>query len=139
MKARHRLLFAWIALLGLLFSQVALSAYACPLLMGQDEPAGMQSHAEMAGMPCAEHERARMQAHEGERQDDQSLLCIQHCQDQQTISASETVPFPPVIAVLSIAPALTLSQQPALAHVQAPFLARTTSPPPLWRSGRLRI
>ena len=127
------------ALLGLLFSQVALSAYACPLLMGPDEPAGIQSHAEMAGMPCAEHERARMQAHEGERQDDQSLLCIQHCQDQQTISASETVPFPPVIAVLSIAPALTLSQQPALAHVQAPFLARTTSPPPLWRSGRLRI
>jgi len=131
MKVRHRPLFAWIALLGFLFSQVALSAYACPMLIGSEAPARMESMepmGEMAGMPCAEHDT------------EQSLLCIQHCQQgQQTVGSSPSVHFPPAIVVLFIAPALTPAQELAENHVQAPFLARTTSPPPLWRSGRLRI
>jgi len=126
---RHRVLSSWIALLGILFSQVALSAYACPMLMQANARAGMEPQAEMAGMPCMEHEREA----------DQALLCIQHCENQQTVSASAPVHFPPAIAVLCLAPALSRMQAPALTYVQAPLLAHTTSPPPLWRSRRLRI
>ncbi len=54
MKVFRRSLFAWIALLGPIFSQLAVSAYACPLQNPTGAPAQMESKDNMAGMPCAE-------------------------------------------------------------------------------------
>lgn len=128
MKFFRRSLCAWIALLGIVFSQLAVSAYACPVLHPASAPAQVESQGDMAGMPCAEMDI------------EQPALCGQHCdQGNQNASATSSLEFQPVLFLLLIVPALNLAEAPSETYVQAPLLARITSPPPLWRSGRLRI
>ncbi len=128
MKIFRRSLFAWIALLGIVFSQLAVSAYACPVLSPAGAPAQVESQNDMAGMPCALADT------------EQPTLCAQHCdQGNQNIGSTPSVAFQPALFLLLIIPMLTLAEAPGETYVQAPLLARTTSPPPLWRTGRLRI
>jgi hypothetical protein len=75
----------------LLFSQLAVAAYACPAMNGPpaNEPATM------AGMPCAEMMAA------GEPLDpEQPTLCMQHCQFGSTSHVGDHLPsvFAPVTA-----------------------------------------
>ena len=132
MKVFRRSLFAWIALLGIVFSQLAVSAYACPLQNPASAPAQMESKGDMAGMPCAEMGMAVNV--------EQPALCAQHCdQGNQAVGSVPAPDFQPALVLLLIVPTLSLVEAPGETHVQAPLLARSTSPPPLWRSGRLRI
>ncbi len=137
----RRSLFAWIALLGIIFSQLAVAAYACPVpspanasVPAVPEP----SHHEMAGMSCDDMDMAMG----GDLSTDAgpSALCVQHCdQGKQTVSSIQAPDFQPALFLLMIVPSLDLAQPTGDTTVQASLLTRTTSPPPLWRSGRLRI
>jgi len=69
----HRTLRRWLSVwlvLAILFTQIAVAAYACPSMRGE-----AQADAERAGMPCAEMMGAGL-ALDAE----QPGLCLQHCQ-----------------------------------------------------------
>jgi len=132
----RRSLFAWIALLGIIFSQLAVSVYACPVLIAGKASVQEPSHHEMAGMSCDEMGMDMdMSSDTGP-----SALCVQHCdQGNQSVNSVQPIDFQPALFLLLIVPSLALLQPTGETFVQASLLARTTSPPPLWRSGRLRI
>ena len=127
MKVFRRSLYAWVALLGIVFSQLAVSAYACPglnPLNPSKNAAKVMAESEMAGMPCAGMGMADADL-------EQPALCHQHCdQGNQSVASAQPLDFNPALAQTAAA------SEPFL---QAPPLARSTYPPPLWRTGRLRI
>lgn len=132
MRVFRKSLFAWIALLGIIFSQLALSAYACPLL---GTPGGQQSvemSADMAGMPCAEMGMGKEAG--------PSALCVQHCdQGHQSVSTVQAPDFQPALVLFLVLPSLA-SVEPAYAFdLRTEPLIRTASTPPFLRTGRLRI
>jgi hypothetical protein len=69
---------------ALLFSQIAVAAYACPAM---GERAGSADVAAMAGMPCAE-----MMAAGVPLDPEQPMLCMQHCQFGSTTQVVDHVP-----------------------------------------------
>ena len=86
----------------------------------------------MAGMPCADAGMAPNV--------EQSALCAQHCdQGNQTVGAAQPPDFQPALILLFVLQEPTIEALPGLLGAQAPLLARGASPPPLWRTGRLRI
>lgn len=78
--------------MALLFSQIAVAAYACPAM---SERAVNPDVAAMEGMPCAE-----MMAAGVPLDPDQPMLCLQHCQFGSTTQVVDHVPamFVPVTA-----------------------------------------
>ena len=134
MKVFRRSLFAWIALLGIFFSQLAVSAYVCPVENLSNAPGQMKMKGDMAATPCAEMVMAVNV--------DQPALCAQHCdQGNQAVGFVSAPDFQPTLFLFLflIVPTLRLAEAPSATYVQALLLARTTSPPPLSRSSRLRI
>ena len=85
-------------LLALLFSQLAVAAYACPAHRAQSE----DGPATMVGMPCA-----AMTAAAAELDPDQPVLCLQHCQfgaascvaDQVLPALAHVTAFPALFTV----------------------------------------
>ena len=131
MKASHRSFIVWIALLGIVFSQLAVAAYACPGL-SPSNAAQQLSATDMAGMPCAD---AGMAAKVG-----RPSLCAQHCeQGNQSVNAVQAPDFQPALVLLLVLRVPTIDVLPGLLGEQASLLACGASPPPLWRTGRLRI
>ena len=136
MKIFRRPLYAWVALLGLVFSQLAVSAYACPFwseLSLSDASPSMVADGDMAGMHCAEMGMASNDT-------PVSALCVQHCdQGNQTVGSPQPLDFHPTLFILPFVPSLSQLEVASEPFLQAPLLARATFPPPLWRTGRLRI
>ena len=132
MKIFRKSLFAWIALLGIVFSQLALSAYACPLLA---TPGGQQTaeiSADMAGMPCAE---IGVKKEAGP-----SALCVQHCdQGHQSVSWVQVPDFQPTLVLFLVLPSLDPVESTYTVDFRTEPLFRTASTPPFLRTGRLRI
>lgn len=132
MKVFRKSLFAWIALLGIVFSQLALSAYACPLLATTRGEQTADMSADMAGMPCAE---MGMKKEAGP-----SALCVQHCdQGHQSVPSIQVPDFQPALVLFLVLPSLDSFEQTYPADLRADPLVRTTSTPPFLRTGRLRI
>jgi hypothetical protein len=133
MKAFRRSLISWIALLGFVYAQLAVSSYACPLLNLPHEPIGVAAMADMAaGMPCAEMDM--------KKDADQTALCAQYRdRDKRTVGSSETPDLQPALVLFLTVPTRSHSEPAGETCLRAHVLARTTSPPPLWRTGRLRI
>lgn len=78
---RQRLRFAWLALLALLFQQVALAAYACPTTEVPPQPQAMMAGCEGMEMPDP----------------DAPALCDQHCQrDHLTTPDLRVAQVPPL-------------------------------------------
>ena len=125
-------LFAWIALLGIVFTQLALSAYACPLLAAPGGQQTAEMSADMAGMPCAEMGT--------KKEAGPSALCVQHCdQGHQSVSSIQVPDFQPALVLFLVLPSLA-SFEPAYAvDLRTEPLVRTASTPPYLRTGRLRI
>jgi hypothetical protein len=125
---RYRLLSAWVALLGILFSQMVLSAYACPQLLPANVPAQMESHGDMVGMPCAGMDS------------EQPVLCEQYGQQgHQSVGSNSPFDFHPVLGLLFVAAASNPDAGLPMFDLRSSLLARAASPPPLLRSQRLRI
>jgi hypothetical protein len=136
MKVFRRSLYSWVALMGFVFSQLAVSAYACPLwgeLSQASEPMVMMDGGDMAGMHCPEMGATNTDTNV-------TALCVQHCeQGSQAVGSNPALDFHPALFVLPFAALLSQPEFASVASVPAPLLARATSPPPLWRTGRLRI
>jgi len=81
--------------MALLFSQIAVAAYACPA-MGERFNRGAADTMAMAGMPCAE-----MMAAGVPLDPEQPALCLQHCQFGTTTQVVDHVlpAFVPVTAL----------------------------------------
>lgn len=81
--------------MALLFSQIAVAAYACPALGGRVDR-GSADRVATAGMPCAE-----MMAAGVPLDPEQPTLCKQHCQFGTTTQVVDHVPpaFVPVTAL----------------------------------------
>jgi hypothetical protein len=116
---------------AMLFTQLAVAAYACPAIEG---PANMISaaiaddmHAAMPGCDM--------------RDTDNPNLCLQHCQaGDQSVQTTPVVSIPVLAAIstLAVIDPAQLQSSPGIAALS--FLPEhATSPPPLIRFGVLRI
>jgi hypothetical protein len=127
-RRRHRLITVLFALCSLLFMQLAVAGYGCPMESKVAEVAAMAE----AGMPCA-GDMASVDA-------EQPGLCHAHCQStQQTADKLPTLTPTGAVATgftYSIAPAP--ASQP-VRQAGSPLLRRTTPPPIALRNCCLRI
>lgn len=134
MRAFHRSAFTWIALLGIVFAQLAVAAYACPSSVPESEQTLAISDA--SGLPCPEM-AAQMPAGFDPAQPG---LCNQHCaQDGQSAEVRSLAALHPTFVVAFVLPASDSSAFAGAGHAQQPELLRPPALPPLWRSRRLRI
>jgi hypothetical protein len=153
----HRTLTAFLAVLALLWSQLALAAYACP---GAGHAPGIATDAATSRLSMAERmaagEPCDGMAERGDRHSDtgseshsnsnsaQSALCHQHCADapQSADAAQPPVPTLPVLVQAWPAPLLPVAwavgaPPPAHRAAQAP---RRPPPAPLFLATlRLRV
>ena len=124
MKMRiTRKLAACIGLSVLVFAQLAVSAYACPVLAQ-----AMEATQQAATPPCHEMDM------------DQPALCQSHCQDaQQSVNDVQ-----PELALLGFVPGLIVTidssaQETLQLPPASPLLLRSTSPPLSIRNCCFRI
>ena len=109
-QSPKRHLAAIIAVLGMLFSQLALSAYACPM-----ESIGLGMTMEEAEC-CQESARAT------------ANLCQEHCKDSQAAMPDEVPDFPGFVPAFSVILPLAALVSPCCEYSQA-VLSHATSPP----------
>ena len=132
MRIFRKSLFAWIALLGIVFTQLALSAYACPPLAVPGGQQAAEMSADMAGIPCAEM---------GTKKEVRpSALCVQHCdQGHQSVSSVQAPDFQPALVLFLVIPSIASFEPSYAVDLRTEPLVRTASTPPYLRTGRLRI
>jgi len=123
-------LIAKIGIVAVLFTQLAVAAYACPALMGMDDsmPVAMADTMDAGMSGCEQIDT------------DNANLCLQHCQaGSQSVQTTPQVSIPPVLmmplAIIEPVQPVSSLQKAVLPD----FLERETSPPRLIRFGVLRI
>lgn len=116
-RARRRLRIALVAILCLLFQQLALAAYACPVQQRPAETAPMSAHCAGMGMPQAEVNPA---------------LCGKHCAPDVATPADQAKLSVPALALppLMFAPILVSCVDRFAACAAIP-LERSDPPPRL--------
>lgn len=125
---RHRLITVLFALASLLFMQLAVAGYACPVTSKVSEVAAMAA----AGMPCA-GDMATVDT-------DQPGLCHAHCQSSQQTADKVQVPTPVGVMVTGFTYILAPIRVSAPTRpAQAPLLLRSTAPPLAVRNCCFRI
>ncbi len=126
-----KLLIAITSIVAVLFTQLAVAAYACPIVEGP----GKIIAAAIAGDVHAAMPDCEM------RETGNPNLCLQHCQageqSVQTLSQVEAPPFAAISALAVIEPVQLMAD--LLVTAESAVLERETSPPPLIRFGFLRI
>lgn len=112
LRHRHRRLLAFMALFALLFQQLAMAAYVCPIAAG-GEPASMEK------APC--HERG---APDG-------IRCHTHCHPQTASTDHPPAPSVPAALLPQTTWLRAASRQPELLHgeLAREVTARATAPP----------
>jgi hypothetical protein len=126
-----RRLIAKIGIAALLFTQMAVAAYACPVSSTHERaPATMAGdmHAAMPG------------CHKQEQDDSNLNLCLQHCQaGSQSVQTTPQVSVPAMATMpLAIIEPAQLESTLGITGLSA-LHERATSPPPLIRFRFLRI
>ena len=128
----HRLFTVLVALVSLLFMQLAVAGYVCPSGMsGLAQSSKAEAH---AGMPCAGF------MSETSLDGAQPALCHAHCKSDQQSADTYQLPDLPVMPAIALVFSLqdVLSISLGLAR-QAPLLQRTTAPPLSVRNCCFRI
>ncbi len=117
LSRRTRLRIALVALCALLFQQMALAAYACPLPSSAAPMTAMAAMPGCAGMP-------QMGAHT-------SQLCAQHCAQQAPAPQDARLPAVPALALPPHPPvlAIAVSLQPTRFDNRAVADLDGSSPP----------
>lgn len=87
---RHRLITVLVALVSLLFMQLAVAGYVCP---GSESKIAEAAAMAEVGMPCAESMPLTMD-------DEQPNLCHAHCQAGQQSADKYELPSPVAIGTL---------------------------------------
>jgi hypothetical protein len=125
----RRRVFALFALVAVLFSQLAVAAYACPGADGMSGAAVAQQDAP----PC----------HEQAPQDEPSALCNAHCQqgNQSLAERGASLPAVAFVALPSSAysPRVHPREEPPRSSTQVSLLERPTGPPLAVRHCRFNI
>lgn len=126
---RRRTRFAsWLVLLSLFFGQLAIAAYACPLVDGTPAPSGQSAE---ISTPCADMASGSSP--------DPSALCFEHCKaDQQLVDTHPDVD-PGASPLLFVYFANVPATAAALDLRVDTLFVRATSPPILASTSRLRI
>ena len=124
LRARHRLRVALVVIACLLFQQVALAAYACPM---EQMPAEMETMAEH----CAE--MGMQQA------DDNPALCAKHCAPDLATAADHAKLSVPALMLPPLAFAPVLVTPVTHVAVQAEIPIARSDPPPRLRYCSLLI
>ena len=126
---RHRFATVLLALISLLFMQLALAGYSCPGVESKVQQAAAMAE---AGMPCARTMSMSMD-------DEQPGLC--HAYGQAGQQASDNHPLQ--VPVVALPPGLAFEraslEAPVRSAPQASLLARATAPPLAIRNCCLRI
>ena len=131
MRIFRKSLFAWIALLGIVFTQLALSAYACPLLAAPGSQQTAEMSADMAGIPCAEM---------GTKKEVRpSALCVHTATSPGSVSSVQAPDFQPALVLFLVIPSIASFEPSYAVDLRTEPLVRTASTPPYLRTGRLRI
>jgi hypothetical protein len=129
-----RLIAAVLAMVSVLFSQLAVAAYVCPSVAE-----GPAEHALAAMQAMSEHHGAS----DCEDMDDtQSSLCRTHCQgDNQSVERPQPPNVTPSIAVILVPEVGTadVAYRPIHAQAVSFWLTRTSSPPLSIRNCCFRI
>ena len=121
---------ALLALLAVLFAQLATAAYACPLIQ-QVLNAPVIAQGE-AATPCAEMDMAVAEG--------MSALCLEHCKaGQQLVDNHSPVPALDVAADLAFVVHASIADVTRPLRVPDPPAFRATAPPVFASSSRLRI
>lgn len=128
---KTRLTAALLALVSMLFMQLAVAAYACPGLLMGDQGAVMlsQSQPNSGSMPGCDQPDPK-----------QPALCHAHCQDgKQSLDKAELPPIPAAIAIgfITVVVNSDIIQTPF--SIPVPLLTRTTAPPLSIRNCCFRI
>lgn len=136
MRAFRRSVFAWIALLGIVFTQLAVAGYACPSSVPATSELALAVDGISGGPPCPEMATRTWAEFDAQ----QPGLCNQHCAtDGQTAETRSVAAVHPTFVLAFVLPAPDSFELAGDEHAQQPELLRPTAPPPLWRSRRLRI
>lgn len=124
----HRLITVFFALVSLLFMQLAVAGYSCPVKSNVSAVAAMAE----AGMPCAgDMTTVDM---------DQPSLCHAHCQSAEQTADKVQVPAPTGIVTVGFTYTIEPTKEAAPARpAQAPLLLRSTAPPLAVRNCCFRI
>ena len=125
---RHRLITVFVALFSLLFMQVAMARYVCPVSIKSGAEVGMTM---AQGMPCAE----TMAVDEA-----QPAICHAHCEAEMLSLDKYELPAPIDISAMtaSFRLAVVIPQFSRVA-LQAPHLKHATAPPLAIRNCCFRI
>ena len=121
---------AKIGIAALLFTQMAVAAYACPVAPTHERAPATVADDMHAAMPGC---------HKQEQQDDNLNLCLQHCQaGSQSVQTTPQVHVPAMAAIqLAVIEPVQLEAAPGITVVSA--LPERATSPPLVRFRFLRI
>ena len=122
MSGTSRRLAAWLALAALVFAQLAVSAYACPMAIADPALAETPAGGDAQGCP-----------------ESNPNLCELHCDyGSSSVSTHAVVHAMPDLAPLPWSPAVIAAGFTSL-HAAAGVFPRSNSPPPAPRPTPLRI
>ena len=124
-RIKHKWM-TWIALAGLVFAQLAVSAYACPLDVSRSAAQMTQAFADHTALPCADSTLP------------DAALCHEHCKQGNLISTDAQPPaFTIVPAFVVTVP--VIFEMPSISAPPVPELAHPISPPLSIRNCCFRI
>ena len=124
LRARHRLRVALVVTLCLLFQQLALAAYACPMEQMPPEMAAMAEHCAEMGMQQAQ---------------DNPALCAKHCAPDFSTPVDHAKLSVPALMLPPVAFAPVLITPVTHVAVQAEIPIARSNPPPRLRYCSLLI
>jgi len=124
LRARHRLRIALVVILCLLFQQLALAAYACPMEQMPPRIEAMAADCAEMGIPQAE---------------DNPALCAKHCSPDLSTPADQAKLSVPALMLPPLAFAPVLATPVTHAAVQAEIPIARSDPPPRLRFCSLLI
>ena len=124
LRARHRLRIALVVILCLLFQQLALAAYACPMEQMPPQMEAMAEHCAEMGMQQAQ---------------DNPALCAKHCSPDFSTPADHAKLSVPALMLPPVAFAPVLATPVTHVAVQAEIPIARSDPPPRLRFCSLLI
>jgi hypothetical protein len=129
LNRRYRIVTVLLALVSLLFMQLAIAGYSCKGSLDEVGTATLVASMAQTDMPCDEAMNA-----------DHSNLCHAHCKaDPQTADKYQLPAVPNLADLASDFPIPLVTPAPVGALLQAPLLRRTTAPPLAVRNCCFRI
>jgi hypothetical protein len=123
MKRSHRIFSALLLIVSLLFTQLAVAAYACPMMLrgAVESPAFAEQAASIVVMPCHEKSDASTVGADA--------LCKAHCMDAQRTVGDVFAKLPIAFVAAFVVTIPPLVETPVSSPESAPGFSRALGPP----------